>query len=286
MTRGPNPGRRDRAEPLARPTRAPVHGRDRGWVGRSRHVALNRRSGRLRCWRAGIAIAGSAFVAPATAPVAAAATVVQTWQTRIGASGAWNDTATLQALDTGKGVLRIRATKLRAGSSYTVTVYRGRCGWMATRLFTLPSVTTTSSGARHADPRDLSAAQLRTIRSNWNAGNGVAIQLARGSSKRCGGFGAYATRRLGRPPRGRADPHGRDAREAWRWRAACGSRRRDRATSRSTSGSRRGPAPATTRWTTRSSTAPARSGAGSSSATASRASARGACPRARPSRAG
>ena len=122
----------------------------------------------------------------------AAATVVQTWQTRIGASGAWNDTATLQALDTGKGVLRVRATKLRAGSSYTVTVYRGRCGWMATKLFTLPSLTTTSTGAISRNLA-ISAAQLRTMRSNWNAGNGVAVQLARGSSKRCGGFAALTT---------------------------------------------------------------------------------------------
>ena len=138
------------------------------------------------------AFAAAASVAPATAPEVAAATVVQTWQTRIGGSGALNDTATLQALDTGKGVLRVRATKLRASSSYTVTVYRGRCGGTATRLFTLPSLTTTSTGAI-SRTLAISAAQLRTFRSNWNAGKGVAVQLARGSSKRCGGFAALTT---------------------------------------------------------------------------------------------
>lgn len=138
------------------------------------------------------AFAASALISTATAPGTAASTVVQTWQTRIGAAGAWNDTATLQALDTGKGILRIRATRLRASSSYTVTVYRGRCGWMATRLFTLPSLATTSAGSVTRNLA-LSTAQLKTVRSNWNAGNGVAIQLAKGSSKRCGGLGAYTT---------------------------------------------------------------------------------------------
>ncbi|HEX5148448.1 MAG TPA: hypothetical protein VFW02_05160, partial [Candidatus Limnocylindrales bacterium] len=125
----------------------------------------------------------------ASAPDAAAATVVLSWQARIGATNALSDTATLQVYDTSRGVLRIRATKLRAGSSYTVTLYKGRCGWMATKLMALPSVTTTSTGALTRN-LGMSVAQVKTVRSTWNAGAGVAVQLARGSSKRCGDLGA------------------------------------------------------------------------------------------------
>ena len=132
----------------------------------------------------------SVIVVGANAPEAAAATVVQTWQARIGASSSLTDTATLQVYDTAKGVLRIRATKLRASSSYTVTLYKGHCGGMATKLLSMSSVTTTSTGAASRNLA-VSAAQIKTIRSRWNAGSGVAVQLARGSSKRCGDLGSY-----------------------------------------------------------------------------------------------
>jgi hypothetical protein len=144
--------------------------------------------------RAGVAVVAAllACIVPTpSAPVAVAATVTQTWQARIAATNALTDTATIQAYDTGSGTLRIRATKLRASSVYTVTLYRGRCGWPATRLIALPSVTTSSSGSLTRNLA-LTAARVKTIRSTWNAGPGVAIQLARGSSKRCGDLGAYA----------------------------------------------------------------------------------------------
>jgi hypothetical protein len=64
---------------------------------------------------------------------------------------------------------------------------------MATKLLTLPSVTTTSTGALTRN-LSVSATQVRTIRSRWYAGSGVAVQLARGSSKRCGDLGAYVAR--------------------------------------------------------------------------------------------
>jgi hypothetical protein len=125
-----------------------------------------------------------------SAPEAAAATVVQTWQARIGASSSLTDTATLQVYDTAKGVLRIRATKLRARASYTVTLYKGHCGGTATKLLSLPSVTTGSTGAVSRNLA-VSAAQIKTIRSRWNSRSGVAVQLARGSTKRCGDLGSY-----------------------------------------------------------------------------------------------
>jgi hypothetical protein len=146
--------------------------------------------------RAGVAVIAGfvafAVVASVTAPDVSAATVVQTWQTRIGATNALNDTATIQVYDSTKGVLRIRATKLRASSVYTVNLYRGRCGFTATALYRMPSVTTNSSG-NVSKNLALSVAQVKKIRSTWNAGSGVAIQLAKGSSKRCGDFGAYTT---------------------------------------------------------------------------------------------
>ncbi|MEX1169188.1 MAG: hypothetical protein WEE50_03490 [Chloroflexota bacterium] len=135
----------------------------------------------------------SVIVTGASAPDAAAATVVQTWQARIGASSSLTDTATLQVYDTARGVLRIRATRLRASASYTVTLFKGHCGGVATKLLSLPSVTTTSTGAVSRNLA-VSAAQVKTIRSRWNAGSGVAVQLARGSSKRCGDLGSYVAR--------------------------------------------------------------------------------------------
>ncbi len=129
------------------------------------------------------------------AGVVSAATVVQAWQTRVG--GGLTDTSTLTVYDTGSGILRIRATKLRAGSTFAVTVYKGRCGWifsaLGPALFTLPSVTSSSSGAI---TRNLAVTSVRVkqVRGAWNAGAGVALVLRRGSSRWCGNFAALGRR--------------------------------------------------------------------------------------------
>jgi len=121
--------------------------------------------------RAGVAIVAGfvafAVVASVTAPDVSAATVVQTWQTRIGAKNALNDTATIQVYDTTKGALRIRATKLRASSVYTVTLYRGRCGFMASVLYRMPSVTTNSSGNVSKNASEVIVDALAVLHRRW-----------------------------------------------------------------------------------------------------------------------
>ena len=120
-----------------------------------------------------------------------AATVAQAWQTRIGDGP--DDNATLQAYDSGKGVLRLRATdtELSGSSTYAVAIHKGSCGWIVSSvgpaLFTLPSVRTSSSGAI-AKNLAVTAAQVRKVRSSWNAGAGVVIVFRKGSSGYCADF--------------------------------------------------------------------------------------------------
>lgn len=129
------------------------------------------------------------------AGVASAATVTQGWQTRVG--GRLTDTSTLTVYDTGSGILRIRATKLRAGSTFAVTVYKGSCGWLVSALgpalFALPSVTSSSSGAITRNLA-VTSARVKQVRGAWNAGAGVALVLRRGSSRWCGNFAALGRR--------------------------------------------------------------------------------------------
>jgi hypothetical protein len=129
------------------------------------------------------------------AGVASAATVVGGWQTRVG--GRLTDTSTLSVYDTGSGILRIRATKLRAASAFTVAVYKGSCGWIVSALgpvlFTLPSVTSSSSGAISRNLA-VSATRVKQVRASWNAGAGVALVLRRGSTRWCGDLAALGRR--------------------------------------------------------------------------------------------
>lgn len=129
------------------------------------------------------------------AGVISAATVVQGWQTRVG--GRLTDTSTLTVYDTGSGILRIRATKLRAGSAFAVTVYKGSCGWILSArgpaLFTLPSVTSSSTGAITRNLA-VTSTRVKQVRGAWNAGAGVALVFRRGSSRWCGNFAALGRR--------------------------------------------------------------------------------------------
>jgi hypothetical protein len=129
------------------------------------------------------------------AGVVSSATVVQGWQTRVG--GRPTDTSTLTAYDTGSGILRIRATKLRAGSTFAVTVHKGSCGWIVSALgpalFTLPSVTSSSAGSITRNLA-VTSARVKQVRGAWNAAAGVALVLRRGSSRWCGDFAALGRR--------------------------------------------------------------------------------------------
>ncbi len=147
-----------------------------------------------RTWRTGGNLAAAVALAAALildAGGVSAATVVQSWQTRIGDGP--NDTATLHVYNTTKGVLRLRATdtKLSGSSTYTVTIHKGSCGWLVSSvgaaLFKLPSVRTSSSGAL-AKNLAVTAAQARKVRSAWNAGVGVTIVFRKGSSGYCADF--------------------------------------------------------------------------------------------------
>jgi hypothetical protein len=115
----------------------------------------------------------AAAVALATALIldaggVSAATVVQSWQTRICDSP--SDTATLYVYDTGKGVLRRRSTdtELSGGTTCTVAIHKRSCGWLVSSvgpvLFKLPSVRTSSSGTLTRNLA-VTALQARKVRS-------------------------------------------------------------------------------------------------------------------------
>lgn len=139
-----------------------------------------------------VVLAGAMLI---EAGAASAATVVQGWQTRVG--GGLTDTSTLTAYSTGSGILRIRATKLRAGATFGVTVYKGNCGWvipaLGAALFSLPSVTSSSLGAITRNLA-VTATRVKQVRAVWNAGAGVALVFRRGSSIWCGELAALGRR--------------------------------------------------------------------------------------------
>lgn len=141
--------------------------------------------------RAGVALVALSLAMTSVATVvgrADAATVAIDWQAKIGSAGA-NGTATIQAWTSGTGSLVLKLAKLRASVSLPVTISRGTCGSVGSRLLALPAIRTTASGAA-SRTSILTTAQVAKV---WAATAGsarLAIRVGTGATGgvKCGVF--------------------------------------------------------------------------------------------------
>jgi putative multiple sugar transport system substrate-binding protein len=130
-------------------------------------------------------ILGMTVVAPV-----GGATVDVAWRAKIGTAGA-NGTATIQAYTTGSGSFALKLAKLKAATYLPVTLSKGTCAAVGSRLMTFPSIRTTSAGTA-ARTSGLTTAQVAKIKAATIGTGKMAIRV--GSSRtggvRCGVFAA------------------------------------------------------------------------------------------------
>jgi YVTN family beta-propeller protein len=150
-------------------------------------------SGRLRRWRAGIAISVTLALLVTAAPSVAAAPLTTAWAAKIGSAGA-NGTATINTFTTGAGEIVLKLAKFRASTAHTVVLSKGTCGSVGTAIVKFASIKASSSGAA-ARTTSVTAAQVSAIKAATKGTGKIAIRIAYGSTVRCGVFA-----RIGVPP--------------------------------------------------------------------------------------
>lgn len=128
-----------------------------------------------------VAILSAGAIVPASA-----ATVADTWNAKVGSSGA-NGTARIQAYTSGTGALALKLVKLKRSSTLPVVISKGTCSSVGSTLMTLASIRTTSSGAL-TRTSSLSATQIKAIRAATKASGKIAIRVGSGSTRKCGAF--------------------------------------------------------------------------------------------------
>ena len=123
----------------------------------------------------GLSLSLAVILAMTVAAPVGAATVGAAWQARIGHAGA-NGTATIQAYTTGSGTLALKLAGLKAASNLPVTLSKGTCASVGSRLITLPSIRTTSAGSA-ARTFGLTVAQVAKIKAATKGTGRVGIRV-------------------------------------------------------------------------------------------------------------
>ncbi len=128
-------------------------------------------------------ILGMTVVAPV-----GAATVGASWRAKIGSAGA-NGTATIQAYTTGSGSLALKLAKLKAATYLPVTLSRGTCASVGSRLIAFPSIRTTNAGTA-ARTSSLTVAQVAKIKAAMTGTGKIAIRVGSSTTGgvKCGVF--------------------------------------------------------------------------------------------------
>ena len=163
MTRCPNPGRRDNAEPLARPTRP-----DLIEVGTMKRIA----------------ILGAVCLLIASASVTLAAGTGGQWNATL-ASGGISGTSTLTLAGNGRSATDIVWFKgLLTGTQVTGEVRAGACGTPGTHITTLLPFTTTSGGTWR-DRWIFVGRDLGALKAALAKGTSITIRTTVGSRSAC-----------------------------------------------------------------------------------------------------
>lgn len=133
----------------------------------------------------------AALVVLAAAPMAQGATVSAAWTARVGSSGA-NGTGRLNVYTTGTGALIISLKSLHRSSAYPVSLYRGTCSGLGTRIVLFSSQLSTSTGTL-SRTLSISRTVTSTIRSWAKGTHRMALIVGSGTLRRCGTFAATAS---------------------------------------------------------------------------------------------
>ena len=151
---------------------------------RETEMPTSRRSHRS-AWPIAAAILLAALVA---APAVEGATVNAAWTAKVGTSGV-NGTARVQAYTSGSGALIINLKSLKRSTVYPVSLYRGTCSSLGTRIVALNSQLTTSTGTL-SRTLSLSTTVTSTIRKITKGTGRMSLIVGSGSLRRCGTFTA------------------------------------------------------------------------------------------------
>ena len=117
----------------------------------------------------------------AAGSVAGAATVAAKWSGTVQVGATAQGNATFYLYTTGTGAVGLRLTGLRPSTTYWVALYSGSCSSVGSRILSLPTVTTTSTGAVTRG-LTLSTTLTNRVRAAIRAGK---VSAAIGSVRRC-----------------------------------------------------------------------------------------------------
>lgn len=135
-----------------------------------------------------IAVVVALLVALAAAPAVQGATVNAAWTAKVGSSGA-NGTARVQGYTTGSGALIVSLKSLAKSTVYPISLYRGTCSALGTRIVALNSQLTTSTGTL-SRTLSLPTTVTSTIRAVTKGTGRMSLVVGSGSLRRCGIFAA------------------------------------------------------------------------------------------------
>lgn len=126
----------------------------------------------------------------AIVPIAQAATINAAWTAKMGTSGA-NGTARVNGYTTGTGALILSLKSLHRSTSYPVSLYRGTCSRLGTRIVAFSSQLSTTTGTL-SRTLGLSKTTTSTIRAVTKGTGRMSLIVGSGSLRRCGTFAATA----------------------------------------------------------------------------------------------
>jgi hypothetical protein len=137
------------------------------------HFMIRRRV-RLLLVTCALLMSAAAFAGPADA-----ATLTNKWTATIG-SNAYNGTAVVKAYSIGSGSLVLAMKRLARSTTYSRAIYRGTCSSLSTKVVTLGSVVSTSTGTL-ARTTTITAAQSTLLKRS----SSLVIRLVGGSHVYC-----------------------------------------------------------------------------------------------------
>ena len=113
------------------------------------------------------------------------------WTAKIGTSGS-NGSVALAVSGT-SGSIKLSLTKLSKSTSLPVTLYRGTCAAVGTKVLALAAVRTSSSGAA-SRTNVLTASAVRAINSATNGAGKMVVRIGSGGPAKCGAFAKRSLR--------------------------------------------------------------------------------------------
>ncbi|MCU0506746.1 MAG: hypothetical protein MUE82_13480 [Chloroflexi bacterium] len=126
----------------------------------------------------------SVVLATSPTPASVSPRIDFAWKASVGTGGA-NGSATVRAFDTARGSAILSLRGLTPSVKYAVTIRRGACGSLGTRVVTVGTFTSTKAGAIAATV-PLTVAQVAALRGVAVGTTRVSVVVGSGAQARCG----------------------------------------------------------------------------------------------------